>query len=98
MKFEDHNSDGPGDERSASVNIAVKAAVLILTKALQARGMLKCGFVLAVFDGERDNPLDSVQLASNLPKEVAKEFLQVLATPDDRERAANAPQIIVPKH
>lgn len=97
MKFEDHTPNGH-DERGAALNEALKLAIVALTKTLSERGIVKGGFILALFDGGRENPLNSVQLASNLPKPVAREFLQLLASPDDRERAANAPQIVIPKH
>jgi hypothetical protein len=62
---------------------AVVCALNILTLDLQRQGIKDAIFILAV--GRAGASLDRVQMASNLPPDLADEFLQLLALRAENE-------------
>ena len=74
MKHINHNPETEGEPLPE----AMKAAIEALVVNLQANRVRDCLFVIAAFRGGVPNPMETVQIASNMTPELTNRFLSIL--------------------
>ncbi len=80
MKIISHKSPSPDEDLLRDIREAVQAASETLAARLRNRGVADFVFVMACC--QHGQSLTDVQLASNLPPEMAREFLEILGRPE----------------
>jgi hypothetical protein len=89
MTIKDHTTITPETVDAAAIREAITAAVTLMVNRLREARIDDAVFMLSLIRASEAEPFANVRMASNMPPDIAREFIEILAAHPGRLRASN---------